>query len=228
MLKLLIGTSGLLLEVWRLKDLGLLENLGLDRIRSELDVQAPILDILTLRYHFVQGLDRFDPIVRFLEEALAHLCDCLLVFPHLLRDTDKHGKFGRQIDVLTLLLDFKQGLIHFRDLLIVLLLEVGRHRDGSASLSLLEIARLGAHIKAHVAHLVGLVVPIHGHDNRTLELIKDSLLVFLCCRRLLGLSISLLPKLLDLLIDQLQAVVNRQIFADIVDDEVKTALENPR
>ena len=53
MLKLLIGTSGLLLEVWRLKDLGLLENLGLDRIRSELDVQAPILDILTFRYHFV-------------------------------------------------------------------------------------------------------------------------------------------------------------------------------
>ena len=227
MLMVLIASSGLLLEVGRLKDLGLLENLGLDRIRSELDVQAPILDILTLGYHFVQGLDRFYPIVRLLEEALAHLRDCFLVFPHLLRDANKHGEFGRQIDVLTLLLDLKQGLIHFRDLLIVLLLEVGRHRDGSASLSLLEVARLRTHIKAHVAYLVGLVVTIHGHDNRTLEFIINSLLEFLCCWLLVSVAESLLSSLLDLLIDQLQAVVNRQIFADIVDDEVKTALENP-
>ena len=31
-----------------------------------------------------------------------------------------------------------------------------------------------------------------------------------------------------MLIDQVQAVVNRKIFADIVDDEIKTTLENPR
>ena len=31
-----------------------------------------------------------------------------------------------------------------------------------------------------------------------------------------------------MLIDQVQAVVNRKIFADIVDDEIKSTLENPR
>ena len=35
------------------------------------------------------------------------------------------------------------------------------------------------------------------------------------------------PGFLDLLIDQHQAVVNRQIFADIINDKVKTALEDP-
>lgn len=164
------------MEIGRLKDLGLLEDLGLDRIWGELDVQAPTLNIWALGDHLVQGLDRLDPIVRLLEEALAHHCDCFLVFAHLLWDADQHGEFGRQVDVLALLLDLEQGLIHFRDLLIVLLLEVRHHRDGSASLSLLEIARLWAHIEAHVADLVGLVVSIHGHDDGTLELVIDGLL----------------------------------------------------
>lgn len=92
---------------------------------------------------------------------------------------------------------------------------------------MLEIACLGAHIKAHVADLVSLVVTVHCHDNSTLKLVKDSLLELFLCRWRLLKAVLLCPGLLDLLIDQYQAVVNRQIFADIVNDEVKTALENP-
>ena len=32
----------------------------------------------------------------------------------------------------------------------------------------------------------------------------------------------------DLLVDQVKTIINRQIFADVVDDEVKAPLENPR
>lgn len=126
-LLILVAARGLLLEVGRLKDLGLLEDLGLDRIWSELNVQAPTLNIWALGNHLVQGLDRFDPIVRLLEETLAHLRDCFLVFPHLLWDANKHCEFGRQVDVLALLLDLEQRLVHFGDLFIVLLLEIGHH-----------------------------------------------------------------------------------------------------
>ena len=93
---------------------------------------------------------------------------------------------------------------------------------------MLKVARLRTHIKAHVADLVGLVVSVHGHDDGALELVKDSLLVLLWLGRLVRVSEALLSKSLHLLIDQLQAVVNRQILTDIVNDQVKTALENPR
>lgn len=117
----------MLLEVGRLPDFGLLEDLSLNGVWCELDIETPLLDILTLGDHLIELLDRMDPIMRLLEQALAHLSDCLLVFPHLLWDSDQHGEFRRQINVLTLLLDLKQGLLHFKDLFIVLLLEVGGH-----------------------------------------------------------------------------------------------------
>ena len=91
-----------------------------------------------------------------------------------------------------------------------------------------EVTGLGAHVEAHVADLVGLMVSVHGHDDGALEFVKDSLLVLLRLGRLARVSEALLSESLHLLIDQLQAVVNRQILADIVNDQVKTTLENPR
>lgn len=71
------------------------------------------------------------------------------------------------------------------------------------------------------------MVAVHGHDDGALELIKDGFLVFLRLGRLIRIAEPLLSEALHLLVNQLQAVVNRQILADIVNDQIKTALENP-
>ena len=163
----------------------------------------------------------------FLEETLTHLSHSLLVFADLLWDTDKHGELRGQVDVLALLLDFKQGLLHLADDLVVLLLEVGSHGDGRSNLTLLEVASLWAHIKAHIADLVSFVVAVTRHNYGTLELILDGLLDFLEARRLIRVADSLLAEALNLLVDELKAVVNRQILTDVVDDEVETPLEDP-
>jgi len=92
---------------------------------------------------------------------------------------------------------------------------------------LLEVARFGAHIEAHITDLVSLVVAVHGHDDGALELIKDGFLVFLGLGRLVRVAGPLLSEALHLLINQLQAVVNRQILADVVNNQIETALENP-
>jgi len=219
--------SRLLREVGCLENLRLLEHLGFNRVRLELDVQTPLLDLLALGDHLVELLDGVDTVMGLLEQALTHHSDGLFVLTNLLRDADKHGELRRQVDVLALLLDFEEGLVHLHDLLVVLLLEVGGHRDGGASLTLLEVARLGAHVEAHIGHLVGLVVSVAGHDDGALEFIDYRLLEFLHLGLLVGVSEALLSEPIHLLINQLKAVVNRQIFADVIDDEVETALENP-
>ena len=223
----LIAASCLLSEVWRFENLWLLKDLGLDGVWVELDVEAPLLDLFTLCNHLVQLLDGVDSIVGLLEETLAHLSHSLLVFTDLLRNADEHGELRRQVDVLALLLNFKQRLLHLTDDLIVLLLEVGSHGDGGADLTLLEIASLWAHIEAHIADLVGLVVAVTRHNDGTLKFVLNGLLDLSEARWLIRVANSLLTEALNLLIDQLQAVVNRQILADVVNDEVEATLEDP-
>ena len=223
----LIAASRLLSEVWRFENLWLLKDLGLDGVWVELDVEAPLLDLFTLCNHLVQLLDGVDSIMGLLEKTLAHLSHSLLVFTDLLRNADKHCKLRRQVDVLALLLNFKQRLLHLTNDLIILLLEVSSHGDGGADLTLLEIASLWAHIKAHIADLVGLVVAVTRHNDGTLELVLNGLLDLSEARGLIRVANSLLTEALNLLIDQLQAIVNRQILADVVNDEVEAALEDP-
>jgi len=202
-LVVLIATRSLLLEVGGLEDLRLFENLGFNSVRVELDVQSPLLDLLTFSNHLVELLDRVDTIVRLLEKTLAHLCDGLFVFADLLRDTDEHGEFGRQVDVLALLLDFKQGLVHLEDLLIILLLEVGGHGDGGTGLSLLKVTRFRAHVEAHIADLISLVVSVAGHDDGALELVNDSFLELLWAGLLVRVPLALESESLHLLVNQL-------------------------
>ena len=123
----LISTRRLLLEVWCFKNLRLVQDFGLNGVRIELDVETPLLDLFTRGNHFIQLLDRMDAVLGLLEQALAHLCDSLLVFANFLRDANQHSEFRRQVDVLPLLLNFKQGLLHLLNLHIVLLPEVGCH-----------------------------------------------------------------------------------------------------
>jgi hypothetical protein len=142
-----------------------------------------------------------DTIVRLLEQALAHIGDRTFVLTDLLWDTHKHSEFGRQVDVLSLLLDFEEWLCHLHDLLIVLLLEVSRHGDSRASITLLEVASLRAHVKSHIAHLVSLVVTVASHDNGSPELVLHGLLVLLSARLVLRVAHFLLSEAIHLLVD---------------------------
>ena len=101
------ATLCLLSKVWRLKDHRLFEDLGLDGVWVELDVETPRLDLVRLGNHLVQGLDGLDTVLWLLEETLTHIGNSLLVFSDFLWDTNQHAQLWRQIDVLTLLLNFK-------------------------------------------------------------------------------------------------------------------------
>ena len=54
---ILIAAGCLLLEVRCLENLRLLEHLGLDGVRVQLNVQAPLLDLFALCDHLVQLLN---------------------------------------------------------------------------------------------------------------------------------------------------------------------------
>ena len=51
---------------------------------------------------------------------------------------------------------------------------------------------------------------------------------FVLLGNLVGVACSLCLEATHLLFDEVKAVVDRQIFGDVVDDQVKTALEDPR
>ena len=223
----MVATGSLLLEVRRFENLWLVEHLRLDSVRIQLNVQAPLFDLLRLCDHLVELLDRVDAVLRLLEEALAHLRHGLLILTHLLRDADQHRELRGQVDVLPLLLDFKQRLTHLSDLHVVLLFEIAGHGDGRAGLALLEVARLGAHVEAHIAHLVRLVVTVHGHDDSALELVDDGFLKLLVLGHMVRVALAFHSEALHLIVNQLKAIVNRQILADVVYDQVEAALEDP-
>jgi len=205
----LISARSLLLKVWSLVDLRLLEDLGFNGVWVQRNFQTPLLDLFRLSNHLVQLLDRVDTIVRLLEKTLSHLGYSFFILPHLLGDANQHGELRWEVDVLALLLDFKEGLVHLHDLHVVLLLEVGSHGNGGASLTLLEVAGLRAHVKTHVGYLVSLVVTVHGHNDGALEFVDHRLLELLHLRRVVGVPLALLTEPVHLVVNQLEAVVNR-------------------
>jgi len=129
---------------------------------------------------------------------------------------------------LSLLLDFKQGLIEGHNLFVVLLAEVVHHGNGLAGLSLLKATRLGTHVPAHCRNLVSLVVTVACHNDCMLELIIYSFLNLVLLGRFSGVPLSFLGETDHLLVNQLKTVVNRKILADVVNDEVNSALKDPR
>ena len=72
------------------------------------------------------------------------------------------------------------------------------------------------------------MVAVASHHNCSFELIVDVLLDFNLFWCIVWVALSLLDKSLCLLIDQVKTVVHGQIFRDVVNDQIKTALENPR
>lgn len=166
------------------------------------------MDIFALSDHVVQVANGLNTVVGLLEQVLTHSCHDFLVLAHLLRDTDKHTKLGRQVNVLTLLLDFKQRLIKTHNLLVVLLAEVLHHGDGLASFTLLKAGGFGTHIPSDATHLVGLVMTVAGHDDRVLEFIVDGLLDLDGLWGLAGVTLALLSKAHHLFINELETVVD--------------------
>ena len=83
------------------------------------------------------------------------------------------------------------------------------------------------HVKSYVADFVGLMVTIAGHYNGTFEFINDGFLDFMGFWLLIGVSLTSLMQTFDLFVDQGEAIVDGKIFGDIVNDEVKSTLEDP-
>lgn len=163
-----------------------------------------------------------------LEERLTHGSHCLLVFTYLLRNANEHAKLRWKVDILTFLFNFEKRLVQRHYLLIILLAEVLHHRNGLAGLTLLKTARFWAHVPAHCRHLVGFVVTIAGHDDGVLELVVDCLLHFVLLWDFACVALALLRKTNHLLVNQLEAVVDRKILGNVIDDKIDTTLKDPR
>lgn len=136
---LLARVSCLLHEIGSFINLGSIENLSLNCVRSEFNLKSPLLDLLALSDHGVQIANGLDTVVRLLEQTLAHESHDTFVFTDTLGNTYKSTKFGWQIDVLALLFDFKQWLVQIHNLNIVLLLEIEHHRNSFSDFSLFEL-----------------------------------------------------------------------------------------
>ena len=87
---------------------------------------------------------------------------------------------------------------------------------------------LWAHVPSYTAHFVGFMVTITCHNNSMFELIVNSFLHLDSLGGLTGVALPLLGKAHHLFVDQFEAVVDRKVLADIVDDQVNAALEDPR
>ena len=159
-----------------------------------------------------------DTVVRLLEETLAHLCDSLLVLSDLLGDSDEHAQFWRQIDVLALLLNFKQGLLEALDFLVVLLFEIKHHRYCGSSVTLLKLARIRTHVESDVADLIGLMMAVTRHNDGTFEFVDDGLVDLGVLRLLVGEARALGIETLNLFVNQLEAIIDGKIFRDIVNN----------
>ena len=110
---------------------------------------------------------------------------------------------------------------------VVLLFEIVDHRYCGPSVSLLKLASIWMHVKSYVADFVGLMVTIAGHYNGTFEFINDGFLDFMGFWLLIRVSLTSLMQTFDLFVDQGEAIVDGKIFGDVVDDEVKSTLEDP-
>jgi hypothetical protein len=68
---------------------------------------------------------------------------------------------------------------------------------------------------------------VASHNDCVFEFVVNGFLNFNGLWGLAGKPLSLGRKSDHLLIDELETVVNRKIFADVVDDQVNAALEDP-
>jgi hypothetical protein len=95
---------------------------------------------------------------------------------------------------------------------IILLLEVLKHIDLLTSVPLIKVVVFGVHVPSDPANPVRSLLSISGHDDSALKLSADGVLV-------LEPGVSF--------INQCKARFNRKELGDVIDDEIKTILEDP-
>jgi len=164
--------------------------------------------------HLVQLLDSSDTLGRLLEETLSNVGHDSLVLSDLRRDANERAELRRQVNILTLLTDFEQGLVDLENLLVISRLEVVNHIGSRLLVSMVKDIVLGVHVPLDGMHLVGSVGAVVGHHDCSFEFTVHEMLVIL--------------PLLQTVLDQCQAVVNRKELGNIVDDQIQTSLEDPR
>jgi hypothetical protein len=113
----------------------------------------------------------------FLEETLADISHNFLVFSDFGGNSDQSAEFGRQIDILAFLSDFKEGLINGIDLDVVCRVEIIYHVCSGAFISVVENVLFRIHVPFDLVHLVSPVRAVLGHDDGALEFAVDEGLV---------------------------------------------------
>ena len=112
-----------------------------------------------------------------LEQTLSDVGHDFLVLSNLGGDSDQGAELGRQVDVLSLLTDFEERLIHAVDFDVVGRVEVVDHIGSGLLVAVVEDVILGVHAPLDGVHLVRSVRPVLGHDDRALEFSVDKALV---------------------------------------------------
>ena len=98
-------------KVWRFKNFRTFEDFGFNSIGLESDIETPLLNFFAFWDHLIKLADRSDTIMGLLEQTLSHSSHSLLVLTNFLRNANEHTKFWWQVNVLSLLLFFKEGLV---------------------------------------------------------------------------------------------------------------------
>jgi hypothetical protein len=103
-IKLLI-TLSVLVNLWSF------QNSSLNLVRLEVDIKVPLLDLLGVSNHSVELFDASNSLWRLLEEALSDISHNSFILSDFGGDSDEGTKLWWEIDVLSLLTNFKQRLI---------------------------------------------------------------------------------------------------------------------
>jgi hypothetical protein len=203
-IKLLITLSGLV-NLWSF------QNSSLNGVRLEVDIKVPLLDLLGVSNHSVELFDASNSLWRFLEEALSDVGHNSFIFSDFGGDSDKGAKLWWEIDVLSLLTNFKQRLILRLNLNAIGCLEVVNHNGSGLVVTLIKDVVFGVHVPLDLMDLVSSVWPVLSHDDGTLELsIDESCIVS-------HTSIG----------DQCQAMINGEELRNVIYNQIETLLENP-
>ena len=112
-----------------------------------------------------------------MKQALPNLCHHSLVLSDFGGDANQNAEFRRQINVLFLLANFKQGLFDRFDFGIVGLDEVLKHVSFLFEVTLVKDVGVRSHVPSDGVHFVGSVRSVLRHNDGPFEFSVDLVLV---------------------------------------------------
>lgn len=112
-----------------------------------------------------------------LEQALSDVSHDLLVFSDFGGDTDQCAQFWRQINVLSLLSDFKEWLSGGMNFNMICSVKIINHVGTSFFISMVENVILWVHVPFDLVDFVSSVRAIFGHDNSTFKFSANKVLI---------------------------------------------------